>query len=78
MLSLVANFCSAPWPVFAPPLTGMKLVRATKDGNGILGTVTWVECARRVSRMAKDLDAIGATTEAAAFRGFRSQNPIIG
>jgi len=57
-------------------LSGMKWVRATEDDIGILGTVTWAECARRVSRMADDLDAIGATIDAAAFRDLRSQIPL--
>lgn len=57
-------------------LSGMKWVRATEDGIGILGTVTWAECGGRVSRMADDLDAIGATIEAAAFRDLRSQIPL--
>jgi len=53
-------------------LSGLKWIRATDGGIGILGAVTWVESASRVSRMADDLDAIGATDAAAAFRELRS------
>jgi hypothetical protein len=57
-------------------LTGLKWVRATDGGVGIIGAVTWMECASRVSRMADDLDAIGATAAATAFRELRSHIPL--
>lgn len=57
-------------------LSAFKWVRGTDGGMGILGTVTWVECAFRVSRMANDLDEIGATAAGAAFRELRSLIPL--
>lgn len=57
-------------------LTGLKWVRATAGGMGILGAVTWMECSSRVSRMADDLDAIGATSAGTAFRELRSNIPL--
>lgn len=57
-------------------LTGLKWVRATDGGLGVLGAVTWTECSSKVSRMADDLDAIGATAAATAFRDLRSNIPL--
>lgn len=35
MPSLVADFCSAPWPVFAPPLTFVEDGRIELDNNPV-------------------------------------------